>query len=547
MSSQRWISVAAALVAWVCIGAGVAHAGVISKVGGGGTVTLSVFQKNADGTFTDITDTYPIGATTWTPTATAEQRTVYVVVNGSEGAPSLVTTDPIATGPNPYLTDRTTSRFAGNCTNFGTDTGLDFDLNTTSGTVSIPVGGGVTKTGYPLVSNDCGGMAVIKVGTTSSDKYIVPKDANGAGSTPNGIPDALETFGVALAPETDTDGDGFSTFDETVRGFIVSEVVSGATVRKHLRLNPTVKNLFVYLVKGQCGTSRLTGSGAFPIAGADALDANLNTLIPPPSSPPLGIAGTQIHFLGASLSSSVSDIRTDEWVDHFVSFTLGSDGTTETWTYCSSALSPTGSCTSPATTVVITPASDTPAAPTTDRVVTKNRVYGSADQKGLRVTECATTSGTTPHGTGRYGSAAQGKDEAVVYTDRIRRYVNGLGQSKSDIYYSTFRITDSASGTGAWTTLQKKGGGTTTSTQAARNFITSKAIEYILAMEIGHTLKLVSDTLLTVTFPHYAAGYGDNMDEALRAETSGTPAGVKYYIPTIFLGDSQGLFQLTGP
>jgi hypothetical protein len=329
-----------------------------------------------------------------------------------------------------------------------------------------------------------------------------------------------------------------------VRGFIVSEVVSGVTVRKHLRLNPTVKNLFVYLVKGQCGTSRLTGSGAFPIAGAGALDANLNTLIPPPSSPPLGIAGTQIHFLGASLSSTVSAIRTDEWVDHFVSFTLGSSGTTETWTYCNNSLAP-GATTCAVGTVVVTPASDTPAAPTTDRVVNTNRIYGSA-MKGLRVTECATTSGTTPHGTGRYGSAAQGKDEAVVYPDRIRRYVNGLGTSRSDIYYSTFQVT--ASGTGAWTTLEKKGGGTTTSTQAARNFITSKAIEYILAMEIGHTLKLLSDTLLTVpTFPHYAAGYGDNMDEGLRAETSGTPAGVKYYIPSLFLGDSQGLFQLTGP
>lgn len=525
MSSQRWISVVAALAAWACIGADLADAGVISPVGGGGAVTLSIF-KQASPVYEDITDTY---LPTWSPGATLQ--TVYIVVTGLPDAPSLVEDFPTATVSNPFLADKVTSRFTGNCSNRGDVTGLDFSLGAG---VTIPTPAG-NKTGYPLTANDCGGMAVIKVGA-SADKYIVPKDADAAGN-PTGIPNALNVFGVALTPEGDPDGDGLSTFDETVRGFIVGG--------QHLRFNPTVKNLLVYLVRGQCGTSLLTASGGFPVADAGPLDANLNTLIPSPTSPPPGIANTQIHFLGNSLSPSTTAIRTDEWVDHFVSFTLGSGGTTETWTYCSSSLAP---CPAAAGTVVVTAASETPAAPTTDRVVNTNRVYGNA-MKGLRLTECATTSGTSPHGTGRYGSAAQGKDEGVIYPDRIRRFVNSKGTRTANIYYSTFQITDPVAGTGAWTALSLVGGGTTAATAAARNIITSRVIQYILAMEIGHTLKLIGeDLLLTVaTFPHYVAGYGDNMDEALQVVTTGTPSGPKYYIPSIFLGASQGGFTLTEP
>jgi len=525
MTRQRWLWIVTAVMAWVCLVTSVADAaGLISKVGGGGTVTLSVFQRNADGTFSDITDTY---LPTWAPPP-ATLQTVYIVVNGT-GTPSLVPPTitapaPYPGNPNPYLAETTTSKFPGNCTNFGTDPGPDFTFSTTTGLVSIS-----GKTGYPLTANDCGGMAVLSVG---ADKFIVPKDAGSAGN-PTGIPNAVNVFGVALTPGGDPDGDGFSTFDETVRGFIIGG--------QHVRLNPTVKDLFVYLVRGQCGTSVLRPTGSFPVTGAGGLDANLNTLIrtaaPLPAPGIANLVTTQVHFLGNSLSPSTPTVQTNEWIDYFSTFTLGG-GTTETWTYCPTP-NAGASCTGP---TVVTASKTTPAAPSNDRVVTKNRVYGSADQKGLRITECATTSGTSPQGTGRYGvGAANGSDEAVVYTDRIRRTVNSTGTSRADIYYSTFQNS-------AWTPLNKQNSSTVTF-QQARDFITSKIIQYTIAMEVGHTLMLIDQALLTSvpTFPHYAAGSGDNMDEGVQIVTSGTPSGIKFYVPSSFQSGSQGAFQLTAP
>src|SRR6266403_123441 len=172
MTRQRWLWIVTAVMAWVCLVTSVADAaGVISKVGGGGTVTLSVFQRNADGTVSDITDTY---LPTWVPPP-ATLQTVYIVVNGT-GTPSLVPptiTAASAVNPNPYLAETTTSKFPGNCTNFGTDTGPDFTFSTTT----VPISSG--KMGYPLTANDCGGMAVLSVGT---DKFIVLKDADSAGN-----------------------------------------------------------------------------------------------------------------------------------------------------------------------------------------------------------------------------------------------------------------------------------------------------------------------------------------------------------------------------
>ena len=527
MRSPRRIWAVVAIALSACLAPAVADAGVVSRVGGGGNVTLSIYQQTSN-TFADVTDSY---LPTWAPGAA--RQTVYVVVNGG-GTPSLVQDIPAATGPNPFLTSLTTSRFPGNCTNWGTETAspaaLDFDFSQ-SGT-PITLANGTQVTGYALTANDCGGMAVIAVGT---DKFVVPKDTDLNGR-PTGVPDALDVFGVALTPDGDPDGDGLSTFDETVRGFIIGG--------QHVRLNPTAKDVFVFLVRGQCGPTLLK-TGGFPTTtpNAGSLDANLVTLLPRAAVQPVGISPSQIHFLGNSLTGGTA-IQTDEWTDHFVGFSLGSNGATETWTYCNSQVAAGTSCAA-GNTVTVTAATSSPAAPATDRVVTKNQVYPNASllpMKGLRLTECATTSGTAPNGTGRYGTgAAQGKDEAIVYTDRIRRFVNSIGRSSADVYYSTFQ-------NGAWSAPAKQNS-TTVTTQQARDFIASKIVQYVIAMEIGHTLKLISDSLLATvpTFPHYAAGYGDTMDDAIQAITSGSPSGVKFYIPKAFQGASQGSLQLTAP
>lgn len=532
MRTQRLIGAAAGLLGWFSLGLGIAEAGVISKVGGGGTVTLSIYESTATG-FVDITDDY---LPTWTPPGTTLQ-TVYIVVNGPTDTLSLVApataSFPLTVGmANPFVTGRTTSAYPGNCTNFGTDTGADFTFSTADADKVTFTVGGVTKTGYPLTSNDCGGMAVIQVG---SDKFVIPKDSDASGN-PNGLADKLEVFGVSLALDGDNDSDGIKNIDE-LRGSIVSGI--------HERTNPTVKDAFVFLVKPKCGSPSLLGGGSvtYPIPGAGALTANLVTLIPPPSAPPTGISTAQVHFLGASTGSS-STVTTTEWVDHFFDFLIS--GGKETWKYCNAASTATN--TPACSTADITVPTGT--APPDDRVSNKNRVY-EGKAKGLRITECLDTSKSSPLGSGRWGSATSGKDEGIIYTQRIVNYINGIGRAGQTIYYSTFL-------SGAWTALATQyedlsatGGDKDGICETGENcktvdreFCISKETEYILAMEIGHTVKLIADET-AVTFPHLAAGQGDNMDEAARFITSGSPAGVKCYIPTLFGSGSQGTFVLS--
>ena len=464
-------------------------------------VTISLYQRQADGSFLDVSDTY---VPTWTPTMSADTRTVYVVVNGA-GVPTLVDTAPAFTpGTNVYLANKTTSHYPGNCTNFGTDTGPDFALGAAT-TITV---GGVAATAYPMIGQDCGGMAVLQVG---SDTFIVPRDTN-----LNGIPDVLETFGVALIPSGDNDGDGISNFDE-LRGFIVGG--------QHLRTNPTAKDVFVFLVKPQCGSTSLLFGGTitYPVAGTGSLTDYVTGLIPVPTTAPVGIARTQIHYLGNSLAATAT-VQTTEWVDHFVSFAIV--GGKETWTYCSTAnTSPCG------TPIVVPDASGSAAAiPAPDRVINSNRVFGGT-QKGLRATECLDASTTAPWGSGRWGSP-NNQDEAIVYTQRIVNYVNSIGKASDTIYYSTYI-------NGAWQAPASVGAGTT-----GRNVIISKTIQYIFAMEIGHTVHL-TPSIFTSTFPHDPTGTGSLLDAQMRVSTSGSPAGSKFYIPSAFTATELGGLQLS--
>ena len=504
--TMKWRMIVGALVvvAWGLVGIGLAstEAAPIAPVGVSASgVTVSLYQRQADGSFRDVSDTY---VPTWTPTLSAESRTVYVVVNGA-GSPTLVDTAPVFTaGSNVYLANRTTSHYPGNCTNVGTDTGPDFTLGAAT-TITI---GGVAATAYPLTGQDCGGMAVLQVG---NDTFIVPRDAN-----LNGIPDVLEAFGVAVTPDGDNDNDGISNFDE-LRGFIVGG--------QHIRTNPTVKDVFVHLVKPQCGSTSLLFGGpvTYPVAGAGSLTDYVTPLIAIPSTIPVGIANTQIHYLGSSLTATAT-VQTTEWVDHFVSFAIV--GGKETWTYCSTAnTSPCGSS------IVVPDASGSAAAiPAADRVINGNRVFGIR-QKGLRATECLDASTTSPWGTGRWGSP-NNQDEAIVYTQRIVNYVNSIGKSGDNINYATYT-------NGAWETPHFVGAGS-----VGRDFIISKTIQYIFAMEIGHTLHLTS-SLFTSTFPHDPTGTGSLLDAQMRVSTSGSPTGPKFYIPSAFTATEIGGLQLS--
>src|SRR5207245_969124 len=117
----------------------------------------------------------------------------------------------------------------------------------------------VTGLVYELKPNDCGGMAVIQVGSL---KFIAPKD--GTTTAPaNGIPDIWESLYGSLDPAGDIDtgpaatslvGDGISTFDE-YRGFIVSG--------QQVRTDPKQKDVFLHLMNPtpNCPSGSLLGGG----------------------------------------------------------------------------------------------------------------------------------------------------------------------------------------------------------------------------------------------------------------------------------------------
>lgn len=474
------IPVLVALVGWLAIDVGTAQAGGISPVVlPGSGVTLSIFEIRS-GVFVDITDSY---LPEWAPGAPLQ--TVYIVVNGSTAPPSLVL-PPTATP----LADRTTSAYPGNCTNFGTDTGPDFTFNTLT-PVSTPVG-----IGYSLTSNDCGGMAVIQVGT---EKFIIPRDLN-----LNGIADSWEaTFcpgNTCPTGKEDLDssagnpatGDGIAAFDE-YRGFIVSGT--------HVRTDPRQKDLFVHLVNPQClpAASLLTTT---TFATGIPLFTSVNTLI----------SGNQIHALG--YTPNAANGKTDEWFDDFHHYSAADgirfgDGTTST------------------------PSVD-------DRWVTRNRVYSTDSagkplprQKGLRIIECLDTSAPSLLGFASLRSPNGLDSFSIVFTQRVVDYLtNTLGATctvAAPCSYSTFQ-------NGVWTTP----------VTISQNDLIARAIEFYLAMEIGHTIQLtptVEGTAKTSYGYHHAPGTGSNLDQAIVNKVS-SRTGNTFYIPLLYSTSDQQNFLL---
>ena len=126
----------------------------------------------------------------------------------------------------------------------------------------------------------------------------------------------------------------------------------------------------------------------------------------------------------------------------------------------------------------------------------------------------------------------------IIFTQRIINYITGLITTAAAIVrYSTFV-------NGAWTTPTPVGSGIPTEA-AVQNFILSKAVQFYLGMEVGHTLDLtptVMGTSRTTYGYHQAPGTGDCLDQAI---TTKVKSGFNtFYIPSLCGSADQSQFLI---
>ena len=185
----------------------------------------------------------------------------------------------------------TTSAYPGTCTNSGLSTDLSADY---------------TISGNQLTSQDCGGMAVVRV-TVNNVVYnfIVPPDSNF-----NGMPDTWEAqYSSSLAASADNDGDGWSNMDE-YRGVLLGG--------QPIRLHPLERDLFVSFLNPGCGVTTLLGATSpsyLPVPNnALSLFSTLNKLVPAPRTDP---PGPRVHVLGWSATAGNHGNDSAEWADDF--------------------------------------------------------------------------------------------------------------------------------------------------------------------------------------------------------------------------------------
>ena len=500
--------------------AGYAEAGVIFPIdpatgvpNQAAPVTVSLFNTAGQ----DVTDTW---LPTWEPTLPESSRTVYVSFNvlGVPGTPA-VTLAPPATSiafngvANPFLAlPVTTSAYPGQCTNYGSPTDLtpDYNFNTSGEPIQ-----GTQRLGFALVSQDCGGMAVIVATVTGAAagtyRFVIPQDSNR-----NGIPDIAEARLCSSIPcptgREDSDagpvanspaGDGISAFDE-YRGFIVSG--------RHVPTDPRQRDLFIHVVNPQCGAigESLIGGGttSFPNDGSGLFD-NLATLVP----------GTQVHLLGHN--SNQANTTTAEWVDRFDSFTQATG-----FQYRDAANN----------LVRI--------APLDDRRINTNAVFplgvantgGTPIQKGLRITECVDTSAASPLGTTGIGST-NGPDNSLLYTKRIQDYMRSLIANGGGRPLKVFAFEN-----GAWVAKTKADG------TVDENFVVSQAMKFYAAHELTHSTRLtptVEGTTKTSYGYHHAPGTGSVMDQAITQKIDKSTTGFNsFYIPSVYNGADQSSYKI---
>jgi hypothetical protein len=519
------------IVATVLLCAGVGEAGVIFPINvttgapnPNSPVSVSLFDASGQ----DVTDTW---LPTWEPATGGP--TIYVSFN-APGTPSSVTLQtfngiPVFNGVvNPFWippAEPRTSAYPGRCTNFDGNpapaaTDPDYTFPNTAA-IQIP---GTQRTGFSLISQDCGGMAVIKAvfpsGTAAAGTwvFVIPADSNH-----NGIPDIWEAKfcpnNTCQDPKADNDtgplspsqtGDGIAAFDE-YRGFIVSGV--------HVSTDPRQRDLFVHLVNPQCGTPSLLGAGvgvlAFPNDGSGLFD-NLASLVP----------ASQVHLLG--YAPGQANTTTTEWVDRFDNFSQ--QGGFQYRDPITQAL--------------------TPVAPVDDRRINKNAVFPQgiantslgAIHKGLRVTECldappsATLLGSTGIGT------PDGPDNSLVYTQRIVNYINTLiqnGGTTRALKVFTFQG-------GSWVEKKNVGAnGQIVPTDA--NFVISQAMKFYAAHELTHSLQLtptVEGTRTTSYGYHHAPGTGSVIDQTIVQKIDKSTTGFNsFYIPSVYNGGDQSSYK----
>jgi hypothetical protein len=528
--------------------------------------------------YRDVTDCW---LPEWNPTDGG--KSVFVVVNGSADAPTLVPplapapAFPLGAGtPNPYLTALTTSAYPGRCTNLGTDTGPDFQL-AGSATV-LPTSTTTSVTGYELIPGDCGGIAVVGVGAR---KFLFPKDGT-ASVAANGLPEVWETLhGGPLDPGADIDTgpaatstccDGIATIDE-YRGFIVSG--------KQVRTDPKQKDLFVHLVNPadssggvfvtspRCGAS-CYGGGTTTYPAPAAPSATLT--VPAAAATP----GARAAFTASAGAFSTAHVR-GELIGNaggrarIVAVTGPTSATAEiTQAFTPGSLAPgawrasesvfalvyalvaperlhllghTPGATNlrtdewvdnfvslvPAQTLSIT---DT----ATDRTVNANRLYGPP-QKGVRIMEGLNTSSSSVLGWSFGKSSPNEAGNVVVFAQRVINYLEGLMVGATTLRYSTASLVN---GAWTWSTPIPAPDGDPAVAQdgvatnpGVRNFILSRAFQFYTGHEIHHSLDLtpeVQGTNRTTYGYHFAPGTGDCLDQAITVTSkSGT---VTFNIPS---------------
>ncbi len=591
-------------LAWAWLGLSGAQAGVVPptdpatlKLSSDISITVSLYQLDSSlpatvslqspsrctttGTpfYRDVTDCW---LPEWSPASSG--KAVYVVVNGSTVVPTLVppalgVSLPLASGTaNPFVTALTTSAYPGQCTNIGAGAEADFTLGPPT---TLQTSSNTSVVGYALTPTDCGGMAVVQVG--SSLKFILPKD--GTTSVPaNGIPEVWENlYGGNLKPgapcgdnnlhlDGDIDsgpapgapcGDGISTFDE-YRGFIVSG--------KQIRTDPTQKDVFLHLVNpadsvggvfavsASCGTSCLGGgTTTYPIptspnatltlgaGGTFTTTANVFSTanvggeitgspsgrarivaVTGPTSATAEItqpfpAGTTSLAPGSwkvseSLFANVYAAIAPERV-HLLGYVPGGTNLlTNEWVDSFVSLVPAQTLTESVT------------APP-DRTVNPNRVYGAA-QKGLRIMEGLNINASAVLGYSFGVASPNQAGDVIVFTQRIINYILSLIPAGTTLQYSTASLVN-----GTWTWASPM--------VTDQNFILSKAFQFYTGMEILHSLDLtpaIQGTTKTSYGHHFAPGTGDCLDQAITTTSKGST--VTFYIPSLCGGADQTQFLL---
>jgi hypothetical protein len=540
MNKCRMVLVVSGLLVFSGLSSDWVHAAVVTATGGGATLAILDTSNNdlPDGAF-------------------PEPQQILKLVLLVNGTPTTI---------NEITFDSTTTAYPGICTNWGSASGADFEV--------VP--------GIPeeIRSLDCGGTAVVVVNGTYQFKFPADFDEDG-------IPDWFEQkscqSATCLDPMADTElqgsnqnpGDGFPNIDE-YRGFIVND--------QHIRTSPVQKDLFVHLENPEKSQycNRVYDSTPPLTSSEDSLlglklgeaQPSGRVVYPTDNTPlfeALNLGGTSsrvaVHFIDykpgtlnlgtatAGVSADGENIGTDEWVDNLDYFNPDTSDETQRIIYT--------------------------ADPASDRRVNINSQ--SAVQKGIRLIECLDDEAYSPIGevifpSGVIVGTPNSIANAIVYTQRIHHDFTNLLNKTSDLkpsnykqcamdatclYYQTYTetivhhvLTPTATGPTNRAPKPTAQAGTLCTVDIPLpdlncnnvdiNYITSKYIEYVAAMELGHTVALVPEIQRTGLGPHYASGTGDDLDERIVAKDSKQLKGILFSIPSAYGSKSNKCFQITG-